>query len=153
MRISPDKPAEHLSGSPICHAILVSGVHRGGAGGAQAPAPLRSDTKVPLRSGLCDMNDIVDDKNQYRRSLYAEYAVCIGHQLPGGAPSQLLKKKKTWRTISTSAPATARASSLRLNADDHNWWTTMPVKRHQQSGAEKRKKRWKRSLHVGKLHS
>ncbi len=94
MRISPDKPAEHLSGSPICHAILVSGVHRGGAGRAQAPAPLRSDTKVPLRSGLCDMNDIVDDKNQYRRSLYAEYAVCIGHQLPGGAPSQLLKKKK-----------------------------------------------------------
>ncbi len=31
---------------------------------------------------------------QYRRSLYAEYAVCIGHQLPGGAPSQLLTKKK-----------------------------------------------------------
>ncbi len=26
--------------------------------------------------GLCDMNNIVDDKNQYRRSLYAEYAVC-----------------------------------------------------------------------------
>ncbi len=21
---------------------------------------------------------------QYRRSLYAEYAVCLGHQLPGG---------------------------------------------------------------------
>ncbi len=40
--------------------------------GARAPAPLRSDAKVPLRSGLCDMNDIVDDKNQYRRSLYAE---------------------------------------------------------------------------------
>ncbi len=24
VRISPDKPAEHLSGSPICHAILVT---------------------------------------------------------------------------------------------------------------------------------
>ncbi len=30
---------------------------------------------------------------QYRRSLYAEYTVGVGHQLPGGAPSQLLKKK------------------------------------------------------------
>ncbi len=38
-------------------------------------------------------------------------------------------------------PATAHASCLRLNADDHNWWTTMPVKRHQQSGAEKKKKK------------
>ncbi len=56
----------------------------GGAGGVRAPAPLRSDAKVPLRSGLCDMNDIVDDKNQYRCSLYAEYAVCVGHQLRGG---------------------------------------------------------------------
>ncbi len=26
-----------------------------------SPAPLRSDAKVPLRSGLCDMNDIVDE--------------------------------------------------------------------------------------------
>ncbi len=51
-----------------------------GGGGARAPAPLRSDAKVPLRSSLCDMNDIVDDKNQYpRRSLYAEYTVCVGH--------------------------------------------------------------------------
>ncbi len=50
----------------------------------RTPAPLRSDAEVPLRAGLCDMNDIVDDKNQYRRSLYAEYAVCVGHQLPGG---------------------------------------------------------------------
>ncbi len=28
---------------------------------------------------------------EYRRSLYAEYAVCVGHQLPGGT-IQLLKK-------------------------------------------------------------
>ncbi len=28
----------------------------------------------------------------YCRSLYAEYAVCLGHQLPGGVTSQLLKK-------------------------------------------------------------
>ncbi len=42
-----------------------SGVHMGGGGrGARAPAPLRSDAKVPLRSGLCNMNDFVDDKNQ-----------------------------------------------------------------------------------------
>ncbi len=47
---------------------------------------------------------------QYRRSLYAEYAVFVGHQLPGGgggAPSQLLKKKK-WHAIPASAPVTAR---------------------------------------------
>ncbi len=43
--------------------------------------------------------------SQYRRSLYAEYAVCLGHQLPGGAPSQLLKKKKN---SAAPAPATAR---------------------------------------------
>ncbi len=47
-----------------------------GAGGAQAPAPLRSDAKVPLRSGLCDMNDIVDE--------ISTAAVCVGHQVPGG---------------------------------------------------------------------
>ncbi len=52
--------------------------------GARALAPLRSDTKVPLRSGLCDVNDIVDDNNQYLRSLYTEYAVWVGHQVPGG---------------------------------------------------------------------
>ncbi len=26
-------------------------------GGARAPAPLKSEAKVPLLSGLCDMND------------------------------------------------------------------------------------------------
>ncbi len=65
---------------------LVSVACKGG-GGAQTPAPLRSDAKVPLRSGLCDMNDIVDDKNQYRRSLRRVPS-------PRGAPSQLLKKKQ-----------------------------------------------------------
>ncbi len=92
---------------------------------------------------------------QYRRSLYAEYAVCVGHQLPGGSPSQLLKcaflKKKTWCALIS-------ARSHRLNADDHNWWTTMPMKRHQQSGAEKReKKKMKtkpsRHFQVGYIHS
>ncbi len=57
-----------------------------GGGGA-----LRSDAKVSLRSGLCDMNDIVDEKNQYRRSLYAEYADCLG----GGSIPVKKKKKKT----------------------------------------------------------
>ncbi len=50
-----------------------------GAVACTGGVPLRSDAKVPLWSGLCDMNDIVDDKNQYHRSLYAEYAVCVGH--------------------------------------------------------------------------
>ncbi len=35
--------------------------------GARAPALLSSDAKVPFRSGLCDMNNIVDDSNQYHR--------------------------------------------------------------------------------------
>ncbi len=36
--------------------------------------------------------------NQYRRTLYAEYAVCVGHQLPGGHhPSCSKKTKTTWR--------------------------------------------------------
>ncbi len=80
----------------VQHFIIeASGVHRGGgAGGARAPAPLRSDTKVPLQSGLCDMNDIVDEENQYRRSLYAEYAVCLGHQLAGGHHPSCSKKMK-----------------------------------------------------------
>ncbi len=64
-------------------------------------------------------------------------------------------KKKTWHVI--PARATARTSSLRLNADDHNWWTTMPVKRHQQSGAEKKKKKMKtkpaRHFQVGYIHN
>ncbi len=30
----------------------------------------------------------------YRRSLYAEYAVCLGHQLPGGTITVAQKKKK-----------------------------------------------------------
>ncbi len=74
-------------------AMLLSGMH-GGGGGSPAPAPLTSDAKVPLRSGLCDMNDIVDDKNQYRRSLYAEYAVCVGHQLAGGGTIPVAQKQK-----------------------------------------------------------
>ncbi len=37
---------------------------------------------------------MADASTQYRRSLYAEYAVCVGHQLPEEAPSQLLKRKK-----------------------------------------------------------
>ncbi len=35
--------------------ISASGMHKGGW--VRAPAPLRSDTKVPLRSGLCNTND------------------------------------------------------------------------------------------------
>ncbi len=74
---------------------------------------------------------------QYRRSLYAECTVCVGHQLPGGHHPSCSKKKKTCCAIPASAPATARTSCLRLNANYHNWWTTMLVKRHQQSTAKK----------------
>ncbi len=44
---------------------------------------------------------------QYRRSLYAEYAICVGHQFPGGAPYQLLKKQKKTKhnEVPKSAPA------------------------------------------------
>ncbi len=38
--------------------IYYSGMHKGGPGGARSPAPLRSEAKVPLRSSLCDINDI-----------------------------------------------------------------------------------------------
>ncbi len=56
----------------------VSGVH--GWGGVLGPPPL---WVMSVR---------------YEQYIYAEYAVCVGHQVPGGAPSQLLKKKK-WRAI------------------------------------------------------
>ncbi len=66
---------------------------------------------------------------QYRHSLYAEYAVCVG-----------LKKYKIHLTrhnipASASVPMTALSSCLRLNGNDQ----TIPMKRHQQYGAERRK--------------
>ncbi len=60
-------------------------------------APLRSDAKVPLWSGLCDMNEIVDDKNQYRLVLHSICRVRSLLRAPtprGHHPRQLLKKKK-----------------------------------------------------------
>ncbi len=71
-----------------------SGVHRGG--GAQAPAPLRSDAKVPLRSGLCDMNDIVDE--------ISTAAVCVGHQVPGGHHPSCSKNKQKKHDASCPRP-------------------------------------------------
>ncbi len=44
-------------------------------------------------------------QSQYRRSLYTEYAVCVGHQLPGGTTIPVSKKKKMWHAI--PAPTTA----------------------------------------------
>ncbi len=65
---------------------------RGGVGGGgQAPAPLRSDAKVPLRSGLCDMNDI------------STATVCVGHQVPGGHHPSCSKKKKKSMTCHSHA--------------------------------------------------
>ncbi len=43
--------------APHCCDHTDSFFQTGGFGrGARAPAPLRSDAKVPLRSGLCNMN-------------------------------------------------------------------------------------------------
>ncbi len=94
--------------------------------------------------------------SQYRRSLYAEYAVCVGHQLPG-APSQLLKKKQKKPDAPFPHPR-PRPLTPHVCADDHNWWTAMPVKRHKQSGAEKREKKKKDEKKAltsfsGRLHS
>ncbi len=80
--------------------------HWGGGGGG-------SDAKVPLRSGLCDMNDIVDK--------ISTAAVCVGHQVPGGHHPSCSKKKKKKNVMLIPAPATATArASCLLNADDHN---------------------------------
>ncbi len=76
-------------------------------------------------------------------------AVCVG-PVPEGHHPSCSKKKKTWCVI--PAPATAHASCLRLNADDHNWWTTMPVKRHQQS-KKKMKTKPARHFQVGYIHN
>ncbi len=70
-----------------------------------ATAPLRSDAKVPLRSGLCDMNKTICRVRNLRRAPNSgEGAIPVG-------------KKKMCRAI----PATgAHTSALPLNADDHN---------------------------------
>ncbi len=103
-----------------------SGVHRGCALSLWGPT-----LKCPCVRSV--RYERYRGRNQYRRSLRMAPS-------PRGAPSQLLKKKKkkTWSVI--PAPAPARASCLRLNADDQNWWTTMPVKRHQLSREKKKKK-------------
>jgi hypothetical protein len=37
------------------------------------------------------------EKMQARHSLYAEYAECVGHQVPGGAPKlRFVKKQKIY---------------------------------------------------------
>ncbi len=131
-----------------------SGVH----GGAEAPAPLRSELKCPC-GPVCAIWTIswmikISTAAPYMQSThFAE-----GTNSRGGTIPVAQKKKKTWRAIPSSAPATARASCLRLNADDHNWWTTMPVKRHQHSGAERKTKKKKVENEAptslsGRLHS
>ncbi len=103
--------------------VIISGVHRGGIIGARAPAPLRSDAKVPLPSGLCDMNNGCVD-------------MCRAPSPRGGTIPVAPKKKKF-------------TSCLGLNTDDHIRWTTMSVKIHKHSGLrEEKTKRWKRSPHV-----
>ncbi len=55
--------------------------------------------------------------------------------------SQLLNKKKEFFFLKFDAHSRIRARlhlKLRMTANDHNWWTTMPVKRHQQPAAEKK---------------
>ncbi len=92
----------------VCVCVC-SGVHGVGGRGARAPAPLRSDAKVPLRSGLCDMNDTI-------------CSVCCLYR----APSQLLKKINKY--VTRHARARDRRSHLMFAAEayDHNWTTITP---------------------------
>ncbi len=71
---------------------------------------------------------------------------------PGGAPSQLLKKNKTKKNVTRHSRICARNRS-QLNANDHNWWTTMPVKRHKKSGAKKKKEKKKMKTLLRASHS
>ncbi len=75
-----------------------------------APAPLRSDAIVPLRSGLCDMNKTICRVRHLRRAPNSgEGAIPVG------------KKKKKKKKMCRAIPATgAHTSALPLNADDHN---------------------------------
>ncbi len=103
-------------------------------GGGSSPAPLRSDAKVSLRAGLCDMDN-------------TDMQCMLGHQVRGPVA------KKKYIYIRDRAPQPALTPHVcALNANDHNCWTTMPVKR--QSGAERKKheKRSRTSL-SGRLHS
>ncbi len=82
-----------VSRAPSARAIRDGGKHKCVSSILISPPNPPPDAvlhRAPRSLGSAlDMNHIVDDKNQYRRSLYAEYAVCVGHQLLGGAPSQL----------------------------------------------------------------
>ncbi len=72
-------------------------------------------------------------QSQYRRSLYTEYAVCVGHQLPGGTTIPVSKKKKCDTPFPHPRPL---APCLRLKAK--RLWITMPMKRHQRCGTKKK---------------
>ncbi len=100
---------------------------RGGGWGARAPAPLRSDAKVPLRPGLCDMNDTI-------------CSVCCLCR----APSQLLKKINKY--VTRHARARDRRSHLMFAAEayDHNWTTITPPQR---------KTKHARHFQVGYIHN
>ncbi len=78
--------------------------------------------------------------------LYAEYAVCVGHKLPRGHHRSCSKtkqqKKNMWRAIPVSA------ARDRSHSHVYGWMQMIitdgqlcPWNCHQQSGAEKRKKR------------
>ncbi len=70
---------------------------------------------------------------------------------PGGGHHPSCSKKTKKKLMRDSR---TRTSCLWLNADDHNWRTTMPVKRHQQSGAEKKKNENEAlTSFSGRLHS
>ncbi len=88
-----EQMAQYIKSVSVAHknfyVYLTQWRARGEGGGARAPVPLRSDAKV--LKGLCDMND----KNQYCHSLYAEYTVCLGHQLVGGHHPSCSKKTTT----------------------------------------------------------
>ncbi len=92
----------------------------GGGGGGLEPLPLWGPTLKCPCGPVCAILTILICR------------VCCLRRAPspGRAPSQLQKiKNKNTRP---------RPPRSHLNAD-HNWWTTMPVKRHQQSSAKKKK--------------
>ncbi len=61
--------------------------------------------------------------------------------------------KHTWRTVPASAIASSRTLCLRLAANDHNWWTTIPGERHQQTGSRKRKEQKMKPVHYFQVPS
>ncbi len=75
---------------------------------------------------------------QYRRSLYAEYAVCVGHQLKGGQ-----KKNMTRHSRIRDRSRLMFAAWMQMIIIDGQLCPWKDIRRR-----EEKKKRWKRSPQV-----